>query len=289
MDLVHPIRRIRSHRLKVIVYSLYFAYCKATWRDRPLPEFLVIGAQKSGTGSLHKYLHQHPQLFPSPLKKEIHFFSTMKLGKPDNFEKGETWYRAHFPRQREMGLNSKVFESTPDYLFHPLVPERIFNLAPEMKLIVLLRNPSERAISQYFMEKAKNREPLRMLDAFQQEEKRLKDAILARDYKNRSFIYYAYKSRGRYAEQLERYLNFFPLSQILLLCSEDLFTDPYGSLRKVFDFVGVDDNFKIKDVDPWNVSKNKSEVSPDVRAYLDEYFLPYNQALNHLVGEKFCW
>ena len=289
MDIIHLIDRIHPHRLKVFVDTSYFEYRKATWRFRPLPEFLIIGAQKSGTSSLHSYLCQHPQLFSSPYKKEIHYFSTLKFNQKEKFENGEHWYRAHFPRQREMCNGSMTFETTPDYIFHPPVPARIHALSPEMKLIALLRNPTERAISNYFMENRKNREPLPMLEAFQQEEARIERAVKEQDYNNQFYIDTAYKSRGRYAEQLARFLVFFPAKQILLLSSEELFSDPYGSLRKVYDFLDVDPDFKINDIAPRNIGRKKGEVPAGVREYLDEYFQPYNQTLYQLAGKNFGW
>ena len=288
MDIIHLIKFIRPHRLQKFVARKYFKYCETTWRQRPLPDFIIIGAQKSGTSSLHGYLCQHPQLFSSPFKREIHFFdSSVHKRETDNYEKGESWYRAHFPSQRELDVDSRIFEATPLYLFHPLVPERIFNLVPEIKLIALLRNPTERAISHYYMNMRKNVEPLPMLEAFQQEEARLKNVINEQDYRNELFFRISYKSRGRYAEQLERYLKYFPLKQILLLGSDEFFNDPQASLRRVFDFVGVDPGFKINDLTPRNVGKNKSDVPPAVREYLNEYFLYPNQALYELTGINF--
>jgi hypothetical protein len=289
IDIISKIRYIRPGRLRQFIYNKYFEYCETTWRDRPLPGFLIIGAQKSGTTSLFHCLRQHPQLISSPLKKEIHFFSTLKWRKNANFEKGESWYRAHFPRQQDLGVGSITFESTPDYLFHPLVPERIFNLMPQTKLIAILRNPTERAISQYFMELRKNREPLSMLEAFQQEEARLEKAISEQDYQDRFFIQLSYKSRGRYAEQIERYLQFFPTQQILFLSSEEFFLDPQESLRCAFDFIGVESSFKVPNLAPRNVSKNKSDIPLEVYAYLNEYFRPYNQVLCQLTGKNFGW
>lgn len=289
MDVIQFIRGLRPYRLRKFFLKVCLEYRKATWRDRPLPDFLIIGAQKSGTTSLYAYLCQHPQLFSSPLKKEIHFFDSGKHKKTDSFERGEIWYRAHFPRKREVGEDSKIFEASPLYLFHPLAPERIFNLAPKTKLIALLRNPAERAISHYMMTKRKYFEPLPMLEAFQREEERLDQVLNERDYKNEYFIRYTYKSRGRYKEQLERYLQFFPAQQILLINSEEFFNDPHESLNRVFDFVGVDAGFKIDDVAPRNVGTNRSDVPPSVYEYLNDYFRPHNRALYEQTGKNFGW
>lgn len=289
MDILKLINQIYPRRLRRFLNKKYFDYRKATWRSRPLPDFLIIGAQKSGTTSLHNFLIQHPHLVASPITKEIYFFSTHKLDSKEFYTNGEVWYRAHFPRRKEIGAYSKVFESTPDYLFHPLAPERIFKMIPEVKLIALLRNPTERAISQYFMKKAKNRETLSMLEAFKIEEYRLEKIIGQGDYTNSTFTDQSYKSRGLYAEQLERFFRYFPKSQILILSSEEFFLTPNNTLKLIFDFVGVDGDFSVNDVTPRNVGKNKHEVPPGVREYLDDYFRKPNQALYKLLGKDFGW
>jgi len=289
MDVIQLARSLRPRRLRNIAIKACIRFREFSWRERPLPDFLIIGAQKCGTTSLHSYLCQHPRLFASPIKKELFFFDGSRYRKSDSFAKGERWYRAHFPRRREVGEDARIFESTTHYLFHPLAPGRIFNLAPRTKLIALLRNPGERAISHYWMAKRKFAESLPMLEAFQQEETRLEPVLRGRDYKSEFFNYYTYKSRGRYQEQLDRYLALFPAQQILLLSSEELFRNPHESLRQVFDFVGVDADFRVSDVTPRNVGENKVEAPSGVRKYLDDYFRPHNQALYQQADRDFGW
>lgn len=289
MDVIRFIRSLRPRRLQKLAFKAYLKHREASWRDRPLPDFLVIGAQKSGTTSLHSYLCQHPQLFPSPFKKEVFFFDGGRNKSADSFIRGESWYRAHFPRRREVGDDARIFETATHYVFHPLAPGRIFNLAPKTKLIALLRNPAKRAISHYLASTRKNFESLPMLEAFQREEARLEPVFKGRDYKNDAFIHFTYKSRGRYKEQLDRYLEFFPAHQILLINSEELFNNPHESLKRVFNFVGVDAGFAVSDVTPRNVGGNKVDVPSSVREYLDDYFRPHNHALYEQTGRDFGW
>ncbi|MGH9436880.1 MAG: sulfotransferase domain-containing protein, partial [Terriglobia bacterium] len=264
-------------------------YRQRTWQNRALPDFIIIGAQKAGTTSLFSYLRQHPQLLPSCVK-EIHFFDGGLNPNIDNFGKGQAWYRAHFPLRKNLGADQKTFEASPLYIFNPLAPRRIFELIPEVKIIALLRNPTERAISDYFHERRGNRESLPIYEALQQEDKRLESVINSKDFKNSVFIRHSYKSRGLYKEQLERYLGFFPRQRILLLGSEKFFADPNEALRRVFEFVEVEPEFKVKNLKPRNVSNaSRSEVAADVYEYLDSYFLPHNQALYELVGENYGW
>ena len=268
--------------------KLILQYRKATWRSRALPDFIIIGAQKSGTSSLYAYLGQHPQLLPS-YRKEVHFFDGGSHSTTDNFEKGQAWYRAHFPSRKNMSPFSKTFEATPRYMVHPLVPKRMVDLVPEVKIIAVLRNPTERAISHYFYSKGRGRELLPIKEALQEEEKRLESVLKNKDYRNKFFRHYSYKSRGLYKMQIDRYLNYFPWQQILILSSEEFFREPDNTLRRVFDFVQVDTGFKVKDLKHHNVANNRSAVDSDVYEYLDNYFLPHNQALYALTGSDYGW
>ena len=269
-------------------YRLFWPYRQATWRRRILPDFIIIGAMKSGTSSLYAYLSQHPQLYPS-CKKEVHFFDGGLNPDIDTFVKGQAWYRAHFPLRSKLSTDAKTFEASPLYIFNPLAPQRIFDLVPSVKIIAVLRNPIERAISHYFHEKRKNREPLTIYEAFQEEEKRLEPIINRKDFKNRIFIDYSYKIRGLYKEQLERYLDYFSRQQILIISSEDLFSEPELTISRVLKYVEVDTVFKVKELRSHNVASNRSDIDPYVYDYLNNYFLPHNPALYELVGKSYGW
>ena len=234
---------------------------------------------------MYYYLSQHPQVMPS-FKKEIHFFDGGLDPSVDNYEKGKGWYRSHFSLRKDIGTNKKTFEASPLYIFNPLVPKRIFDLIPEIKIIALLRNPTERAISHYFHEKRNNRESLSIYEALQKEEERLNAVIKEKDYKNYSFIRHSYKSRGLYKDQLGRYLKYFSWQQIAVIESEEFFSKPENTLRQVFEFVGVDPGFKVKNLKPRNIANNRINVAPDVYEYLNNYYLPHNQELYEMVGRK---
>jgi hypothetical protein len=270
------------------IRRVVLAYRRASWRSRPLPDFIIIGAQKSGSTSLYRYLGQHPQLFPS-FSKEVHFFDGGLNPSVDNFRKGQGWYRAHFPFKRDLGPRGQTFEASPLYLFNPLAPGRIFDLIPEVRLIAVLRNPTERAISHYFHVTRDNNEPLPILEALQEEEKRLEPVIRNRDYKSNTFMSHSYKSRGIYRDQIARYLDCFSRAQLLIIKSEDLFAQPADTLSQVFSFLGVDPQFQVKDLKPRNVASNRSQVAPEVYEYLDSYFRPHNQALYELIGQDYGW
>jgi hypothetical protein len=128
-----------------------------------------------------------------------------------------------------------------------------------------------------------------MKEALRAEEERLAAVIERQDYKSEIFRRYSYKSRGLYKEQIERFLEYFSWQQLLVLCSEQFFREPDTTLRRVFEFVGVDTASKVKDLKPRNVGKKRSEVDPEVYEYLNNYYLPHNQALYDLIGENYAW
>lgn len=279
-----PSRILRKKPVRRLVWS----WRRLTWKQRALPDFVIIGAQKAGTGSLYYYLSEHPAIHP-PLLKEIHYFDGGLDPRRDNFARGEAWYRAHFPRRSRLGAGGRVFEASPLYLFNPLAPRRIADRLPDAKLIVLLRDPVARAISQYFMSVRRGFETLPLMEALQAEEERLAPVLAAEDYKNPVFIHNSYKMRGRYAGQLERFLGHFPREQLLILGSESFFRDPQEAVGSAFRFVGVDDAFRPRNLKPRNVARNRSAVDEAAVAYLKEYFREPNQALYELLQQDFGW
>ena len=255
---------------------------------RSFPDFIIIGAQKSGTTSMYAYLEQHPDIIGS-LNKEIHFFDGGTNPNVDNFKKGINWYKAHFPLCENVE-NKKIYEASPLYIFSPPVPKRIANYIPKVKVIALLRNPSDRAISHYFHNnKRERREKLDIMGAFEAEEKRLEKVLLEKNYKSNIFRNFSYKRRGHYKEQLDRYFNYFSKDQIHVLNSEAFFSNPHDTLTEVFNFVGVNPNFKVRNLKPKNIGRKKESVSNEVYNYLSDYFNPHNEALYKLLNQDFNW
>jgi len=263
-------------------HKIKFACRRITWRQRAQPAFLIIGAQRAGTTSLFRALSQHPHLVPS-FVKEVHYFDGGGQPGTDNYARGEAWYRSHFPLRATLGTDGKTFESSPLYLFHPQAPARLHALLPKARLIVLLRDPVERAISQYFLEQRRGNEPLPLLQALKAEEQRLQVTSAF------SFHHHSYKTRGHYAEQLQRYLTLFPREQLLILPSEHWFSQPQTVLQSACAFVGVPPFSAPPDLRNNAPSRPTPAIEPAVYAYLNDYFTPRNQALFALLGEVFDW
>ncbi len=261
---------------------------RATWEDRRLPDFIIIGAQKSGTSTLYELLDQHPQLAAS-YRKEVHFFDGGRDPRVDNYALGEEWYRSNFPTCAELDEATKTFEATPLYMLNPLTAERIAETLPEAKVIALLRNPTDRAISHYLHERQRNMEDLDLLPALMAEEERLAPVIARQDFKDHAFARKSYKCRGLYAQQLRRYHEHLSPDRVLAISSDDFFDRTSVTLQRVFEFVGVDHEHRVRDLEPRNVGSGEAGDEAEARAYLDEFFAPHNEALYELIGERFDW
>lgn len=259
-----------------------------TAKARALPDFIIAGAQKSGTTSLFAYLSQHPLLHPSSIK-EVHYFDGGLTPEIDTYQLGVNWYRAHFPLQRNVLSNHQVFEASPLYQLNPLVPERISQLLPNAKLIFVLRNPVERAISHYFHELRKGQEDLPIEEALRNEEARIQSVVEANDFKSQTFMSHTYKTRGIYAEQLSRYFEWFSRDNCLVLNSKQLFEQPKETLKRVFEFVETDADFQVPSLQPRNVASNRKQVDSEVYDYLADYFAPRNKKLYELLAQDFGW
>ncbi|MDH4166156.1 MAG: sulfotransferase domain-containing protein [Gammaproteobacteria bacterium] len=247
---------------------------------RALPDALIIGAMKSGTSSLHYYLTQQPQVI-APLRKEVHYFDL-------NFGRGESWYRANFGREGQDGVN---IDSSPYYLFHPQAPQRAHALVPHAKLIVLLRDPVRRAYSHYWHERDKGREPLAFEDAIAAEPDRI-DRVherLARGEIERSAAhqYFSYLARGRYAEQLERWLQYYPREQLLVLRFEDLARNPLPQANAALAHVGLSPLGEAQ-LGPRNTRKYPP-LDPATAERLRDYFVPHDAALAKVLGRPVRW
>lgn len=245
------------------------------------PEFIIVGAQKAGTTSLYNCLNQHPDILPASTK-EIHYFS-------QHFTKGLDWYLQHFP---ERAANKISGEASPFYLFHPHSAERIASELPDIKIIILLRNPVERAISHYHQQARRHHEKLPMLEAFRQEPARIDKAwhklLAGQQISGMKIQQCSYLKRGEYLEQLQRYEKQFPAHRIFIIESAEFFEHPHETLGKVFQFLAVDPQFKPKDLWPRKPG-NYESTDPETLAFLRQYFAAHNEALYQHLGYRFNW
>ena len=254
-----------------------------------LPDFLVIGAQKSGTTFLMSALEQSANMIP-PALKELHYFDV-------NFAKGERWYRGLFPTSseivaRESRIGSKVVtgEASPFYMYYPHAAARAKRSVPSAGIIAVLRDPVERAISHYYHSKAWGFETLELEAAFAAEETRLapEKERVAEDpnYVSRPLGNYSYVDRGHYVRQLRAWERQFGREQMLILDSRRLFANPQESLSDVCNFLGIPD-FRYVGGASKNITSGKELVSDAFREQLRQLFRESNDELFEYAGIRF--
>ena len=239
------------------------------------PNFMIIGVQRGGTTSLYSYVMQHPQIV-SPIKKEMDFWSW-------HFHRGINWYLSHFP-PIPSGENFITGEASPSYIDHPDVVDRVFQNCPDVKLIVLLRNPAHRAISHYYHWRSFNWESRTLEDAIEEDIERLKgktDIIIGEEPGN-------YIVHGLYIVHLKKWLEIFPREQILILKSEDLYVETAQTMKQVWQFLGLPE-YQLVEYQNSNPGAYSRVESESIIEKLRDYFQPYNQQLEDYLGMKFNW
>jgi hypothetical protein len=251
-----------------------------TWRSltferRALPSFIILGAQRSGTTSLYEWLCTHPA-FDAPWQKELHYFDV-------EYERGMRWYRSYFPRERPGKITG---EASPYMLPHPLAPERVArDLPASTKFIVQLREPVERAISHYFLERVLGCEPEVLERALELEEERLagSEEILAAGLRHYNHRHFSYTTRGQYAPQLRRWFDVIGRERILILESERLLIDSTVQ-TEVLDWLGLPPNRT--PMPSVNAARRTEGTSEAAVARLVQHFKPYNEDLFELLGTR---
>lgn len=266
----------RARNKAIAIYRLK----TSTWRK--LPDFIIIGVQKGGTSSLYYYLSQHPELKLST-RQEIHYYDK-------NYQNGIGWYKSFFPLSSSP---KKTGESTPYYIFHPHVAKRIKKDIPDVKLIVMLRNPVDRAYSHYNMEKRVYRDKVATFEealALEKERTEEDTRKLLDDPDHYSYAHqtYTYLARGRYYNQLVNWFEYFDKEQFLFIKSEDFFSNPKKELERAYAFLGISKIFP-KNMSARNVGGDYSEMSLERRKHLANYFKEDGKKLVELLGKQFSW
>ncbi|MBN2147354.1 MAG: sulfotransferase domain-containing protein [Anaerolineales bacterium] len=266
------------------------------------PTFLIIGTQKGGTVALYHYLDHHPAL-SSPDRKEISYFSKDAL-----YARGKHWYHSHFPLRRTAQIS---YEATPEYMYYPACASRIHAYNPAIRMIVLLRNPVERAFSAWNM----FRNLLTEKPAYLQQRSLTSDpsvhqviqAMRARgslddfDTLVRQEIEAAqpvekapepsFVRRGLYAQQLEQFFSLFPRQQVLVVESQRLRAQTASTLHEISEFLGFP-QFAWESLDLPHLHTGAYqglELPQQTRYILQQYYQPHNQTLYRLLGQTFDW
>ena len=221
-------------------------------------DFIVPGAQKSGTTALHYFLNKHPQI-ALPDRQELHFFDDEEIfSRPVDYE----MLHRHF---RPVRRGDAAGEVTPSYLYWQPAMERIDAYNPQLKLVILLRNPIDRAFAHWNMQRFKNREPLDFLDALKEEPRRVAAPLTIQSRR------FAYVDRGFYSAQLERVFKFFPRHQVHVVKFEVFRDRKQAALDGIFDFLGVK-RLRVTRESDRNVVPYERSITPGERHYLGDVF-----------------
>lgn len=254
-----------------------------TAAQRKLPDFLVIGGKRCGTTTLFEFLRQH-QMIAEPVIDHMGFFD-------DNYSIGINYYKSFFPIKTEETAKKLDYDVTTSYLTSPFVAERVAKEIPNVKIIVLLRNPTSRAWSDYNASQKKDvseeqfqsyiDDELQELEASDFEEK-----VSKNDY-NMSEPFSNFIKKGLYAVYLKKWLKLFPRKNFLFISTESFSKDENKVFKQIFDFLGLS-NFEIHKLQ--RMSKgNYEKLNPKIKNKLDLFFASHNDELFKLINEKYDW
>jgi hypothetical protein len=283
--------------VKRIVHVGSSGYGRLTAGQRLLPSFLICGGQRCGTTSLYRALAAHPAVLKAVLHKGVHYFDV-------GYARGDRWYRGHFPTYRQAarierrhGVRVQTFESSPYYMYHPHAIARIAADLPEVKLVVLVRDPVERAYSHHAHEVARGYESrVDFAKALALEPQRLRGVAerMADDAGHYSFAHqhHAYRGRGEYVRYLRRMASYVGRERIHVVDSAEFFRDPRPAYDAVLDFLGLPGPGELECPYPAFERHNarpRSALRDSVRAELGAHFAPYDDQLAEWLGRAPSW
>src|SRR5213592_4461268 len=188
-------------------------------------DFILAGAQKSGTTALHYFLSRHPEITMGD-RQEMHFFDNEEIFS------GPVDYELLHQRFRPVPASTIAGECTPIYIYWKPAIERIWKYNPKIELLILLRNPVDRAFAHWNMQRFKGREPLDFFDAVREEQARIAGAPATEARR------FAYVDRGFYSRQLARFFKFFPHEQVKVVKFEEFKDKQREALASIFEFLG---------------------------------------------------
>jgi Sulfotransferase domain len=259
------------------------------------PDFVIIGAKRGGSTSLYNYVLEHPSIAPLfPGRQHIkgaHYYDT-------RYVRGLTWYRSHFPLEiagsqvvRPLVRRPMCGEASPYYLFHPLAAERLAKDFPDVRIIVSLRDPVERAYSHFKERTHHGGETLSFEDALGAEEGRLRgeaERIVAEPgYLSAEHENHSYLAQGRYLDMLPRWFSLFPREQFHIAVSEEFYADPDLHVNKVWEFLGLPPG-RLQSRFRHNYMPS-ADMEPQTRLRLQADLLDHNRGLAELLGRPLPW
>jgi hypothetical protein len=259
-----------------------------TSRWRLQPAFLVIGAQRAGTTTLYRVLSEHPSVARPTVSKGIRYFEL-------EYHRGPRWYRGHFPiaalARRKHGRDVVTFESSGYYSFHPLAASRIARDLPDARVVMMVREPVERAYSAHRHELARGFETEEFEAALALEEERLAGEVerMVADPTYESFHHrhHAYLTRSRYSEQIDRFRDALGPDRVFVVDADRFFEEPAAEFERLRSWLGLPE-WAPEHVEQWN-ARPRTPMSAELRARLERHFEPYDARLAEQMGRPPSW
>lgn len=284
-----------SHAARETAKRMLRQYGVLTSGLRRGPDFVVIGAKRGGSTSLYRYVLEHPAiqpLFPGRQHiKGVHYYDT-------RYDRGLAWYRSHFPLQAggrhlaRPGASPVICgEASPYYLFHPLAAQRLAADYPDVKIIVFLRNPADRAYSHFKERTHHGGETLSFEEALDAEPARLageteriiaEPGYLSAEHENHSYL-----AQGRYLDMLPRWFELFPREQIHISVSEDFYADPDRHVNRAWEFLGLPPG-QLRSRVRHNYLP-AADMRPETRQRLQDSLAEHNKGMEDLLGRSLPW
>lgn len=260
---------------------------------RPGPDLLVVGAKRSGTTFAWSALLDHPQVMACvPAAQHVkspHWFTRHR-------DRSEAWYRGHFPtaaaKRRHVAAHGAALtvEADPMYLWDPRVASHARAVLPDARVVVLLRDPVDRACSHHRERTKAGVESLTLAEALAAEAGRtageLERMAEHPSYDARALDWYSYRARGEYAPQVARWIAAYGTDRVLVLRSEDMYADPVATLGRIQDFAGLERRA------PASTRRNTApgaRIDPGLAAELRAHYEPHNKELARLLGTPVWW
>lgn len=270
------------------IRQLVLVWGTATARWRMTPDFIIVGAQRAGTTTLFRMLSEHHQVTRPTLNKGVAYFDL-------NYHRSWSWYLGHFPLRRPALMPWRkrlvTFESSGYYMLHPLAPARIAADLPDVKIVVMLRDPVDRAHSAHRHEERRGFETEDFETALRLEPHRIEgeaDRIVRNPtYASYELQHHAYLERGQYADHIERIAGSIGYDRIYIIDADRFFEDPAREFSALCQWLDLEDPHEV-DARAWNAAP-RAPLEPEMRTRLSAHFEPYDRRLEAILGRPPSW
>jgi hypothetical protein len=282
------VRERAPHRVVLWLRSVLALWGTLTSAGRLRPSFIIVGAQRAGTTTLYRVLSEHPSVARPTVSKGTGYFDVV-------YHRGLRWYLGHFPlrwpARRRHGSAVATFESSGYYLFHPLAASRMARDLPGVRVVVMVRDPVERAYSAHRHELARGYETEPFEVALELEAERtageVEKIIADPSYQSFEHRHHSYLARSRYSEQIDRFLDELGPDRVYVVDADAFFEQPQEEFERLGSWLGLP-AWRPEQVEQWN-ARPRTPMPPELRERLERYFEPFDARLAEQMGRTPSW